>query len=69
MIYPPVTRKGRGAIHRTNLNLLRSCICFLVFRLSFFAEFFSLLNIGFHRAGIIIVRFLNQKRNNEEAWW
>ena len=52
---------------RTNLGLLRSCLCFRVFRLSFASDFFNLLLARFHQAEIIVVKHLVQGCNNE-AW-
>ena len=57
----------RGAIHTTNPHSLRTCLCFLVFRLSFVSDFFNLLLVRFHQAGLAIVEHLIQDRYNV-AW-
>ena len=54
-----------GAMRRTNPDLLRSCLCFRVFRLNFAFHFFDLLLVRFHQAEIIVVKHLIQGRNNE----
>ena len=51
-------------MRRTNLDSLRSCLCFQVFRLNVASDFNSLL-ARFHQAEIIIVKHLIQGRNNE----
>ena len=56
-----------GAMHRTNPDSLRSCICFRIFQLSFASDFFNLLLVRFHQAEIIVMKHLIQGRNNE-AW-
>ena len=52
-------------MHRTNPDSLESCFCFRVFRLCFAFDFFNLLLVRFHRAGMIIVKHLIQVRNKE----
>ena len=54
-------------MRRANLDSVRSCLCFRVFRLSFASDFFNLLLARFHQAQIIVVKHLVQGRNNE-AW-
>ena len=54
-------------MHKTNPDLLRSCLCLRVFRLNFASDFFNLLLVSFHQAEIIVVKHLIQGRNNE-AW-
>ena len=54
-------------MHRTNPDsLIRSCLCFRVFRLKFASDFFNLLLVRFHQPEIIVKHFI-QGRNNE-AW-
>ena len=52
-------------MRRTNPDLLRSCLCFRIFRLNFASDFFNLLLVRFHQAEIIVVKHLVQGRNNE----
>ena len=52
-------------MHKTNPDSLRSCPCFRVFRLNFSFDFFNLLRVRFHQAGIIIVKHFVQGRNEE----
>ena len=52
-------------MRRANPDLLRSCLCIQVFRLSFSSDFINLLLAKFHQAEIIIVKHLIQGRNNE----
>ena len=54
-------------MHRTNLESLRSCLCFRVFRQGFASDIFNLLLVRFHEAELITVKHLIQGRNNE-AW-
>ena len=54
-------------MRRTNLDSLRSCLCFRIFRLNFASDFFNLLLVRFHHAEIIVVKHLVQERNNQ-AW-
>ena len=54
-------------MRRTNLDSLRSCLCFRMFRLSFASNFFNLLLAKFHQAELIVVKHLVQGHNNE-AW-
>ena len=51
----------------TNVDSLRSCLCFRVFRLNFASNFFDLLLVRFHQAEIIIAKHAMRVRNNE-AW-
>ena len=67
-IFILLSRKSDGgAMHRTNLDSLRSCPCFRVFRLNFVSDFFNLLLVRFHQAEKIVVKHLIQGRN-KEAW-
>ena len=50
----------------TNPDLLRSCLCFQVFRLNFASDFFDLLLVKFFQAEIIVMKHLIQGRNNED---
>ena len=52
-------------MRRTNPDSLRSCLCFLIFRLNFASDFFNLLLVRFHQAEVIVVKHLVQGRNNE----
>ena len=52
-------------MRRTNLDSLRSCLCFRVFRLSLASDVLNLLLARFHQAEIIVVKHLVQERNNE----
>ena len=54
-----------GAMHRTNPDSFRSCLCFRVFRLNFACDFFNLLLVRFNQAENIVVKHLIQGRNNE----
>ena len=46
-------------MYRTNPESLRSCLCFRVFLLNFFAfDLFGLLLAGFHQAKIIVAKHL-----------
>ena len=52
-------------MHRTRPDLLRSCLCFRVFRSSHVSDFFNLLLVSFYQAEIIIVKHLIRGCNNE----
>ena len=52
-------------MRRKNLDSLRSCIFFRVFRLNFAFDFFNLLLVRFHQVKVIVGKYLIQKRNNE----
>ena len=54
-------------MHKTNSDLLRSCLCFRVFQLNFASDFFNLVLVRFHQAEIIVMKHLIQRHNNE-AW-
>ena len=49
---------NEGAIYRTNSDSLRSCLCFVVFRLIFASDFFNSLLVKFYHAEIIMVKHL-----------
>ena len=44
-----------GAVHKTNPDSLRSCLCFRVLRLNFTSDFFNLLLVRFHQAVTIVL--------------
>ena len=52
-------------MQKTNPDLLRSYLCFRVFRLSFVSDFFNLLLVKFHEAGMIIVKHFIEGRSNQ----
>ena len=54
-------------MRRTNLDPLKSCLCFRVLRLRFASDFFNLLLARFHQAEVIVVKHLVQGRDSE-AW-
>ena len=54
-----------GAVHRTNPDLLKSCLCLRILRGSFVSGFFNLLLVRLHQAQIIIVKHLIEGCNNE----
>ena len=54
-------------MRRTNLDSLRNCVYFRVFRLNFASDFFNLLLVIFHQAKIIVVKHLVRGRYNQ-AW-
>ena len=59
----------RGVTHRTNPDLLRSCLCFRVFQLSFASDSFDLQLVSFHQAKIIIIKaYLSIEGCDSEAW-
>ena len=52
-------------MRRINLDSIRNCLGYRVFRLNFASDFFNMLLAGVHQAEIIIVKHLIQGRNNE----